>query len=77
MSDKPLGVMSNAELRAEIKTLDSKVTCIQRSKDHHKQRATLSALQSRMHAAQALLKRREIEEKRARYNHAITPTATA
>ena len=62
-------------LRNEIRKTDERVTMIQRSKDHHKHRDSLSVLQSTLHRMKMELKRREGEEKRAR--HSITPSATA
>ena len=62
-------------LRNEIRKTEERVMMIQRSKDHHKHRDALSVLQGTLHRMKMELKRREGEEKRARYS--ITPSATA
>jgi hypothetical protein len=55
-------------LRHEIETLNGKIQAIQRSKDHHKKRDTLSLLQSTIHKMRLELKRRDELERRAKAN---------
>jgi hypothetical protein len=70
------GALNTPTLRNEIKALDAKIVAIQRSKDHHKQRGLLSELQRDLHNMRVELKTREDAEKRARWSHAVTPTAS-
>jgi hypothetical protein len=73
----PFNGMNTPTLRDEIEKANAKIISIQRSKDHHKQRATLSDLQRGLNEMRKELKLRETQEKRARWSHAITPTANA
>lgn len=69
--------LDTAQLESEAAKLDGRIKAIQRSKDHHKHRESLSLLQSTLHRMKMELKRREGDAKRARWNFAITPTASA
>lgn len=48
--------------------LNTQIIEIQRSKDHHKRRDELSLKQSELHRMRAELKRRERDEKRAKWS---------
>lgn len=81
--------LNTPNLRNEIERTNAKVVAIQRSKDHHKQRATLSELQGTLHRMRLELRRREEDEKRSRIKsvdevlkgnlpeHCITPGVPA
>lgn len=75
MDTLAIQAMNTPTLRNEAEKLNAKIVAIQRSKDHHKQRATLSELQRALNTMRNEIKDREIAEKRARWSHAVTPSA--